>query len=197
MASFKQQTQYWKTRDPFSEDEVNKTFFEELENEMDNSQKILLLQDIAKRYFSKIEAEVTFLLLKNRRNKDISMILGIQEPEVARFKKLVIRKAAIYYRFKYQNDVEKYKEPLTQILELNEKQADILSNFLNFRSLSYIGNTVGSKSSNMHRSLNAIKNRLLKVIDEHPEFNIILEFFEASKYINNQNKDFTIIDDII
>lgn len=191
--------QYWKSLDAFasSSDDKLDDFMSLLEEDLENSQRVLLLLDIAKRYFSVVEAEILFLFLKNRRNKDISLILGIQEPEVARFKKIIIKKAAIYYKFCYVIDISCYKEHVIQTLNLNDKQAEIFRNFLDFRSLSYIGTEVGSKSSNMHRSLNSIRRKIEEALPDHPEFKIVLDFFDSSKYINNSNKSFTIIDDLV
>jgi DNA-binding CsgD family transcriptional regulator len=160
-------------------------------------QRVLLLLDIAKRYLHPIEAEVMFLLLKNRRNKDISLILNIQEPEVVRYKRLIIKKTIIFNMFCYTIDISQYHGYVTELLQLNEKQSDILKLFLQFRSLSYISEQIQSKSSNMHRSLNSIREKLQELLPKHPELEPVLKFYEYSRYINNSNPDKTIVDDII
>lgn len=167
------------------------------ENLIEKENKIQLLLDIAKRYLHPIEAEILFLFLKSRRNKDISLILRIQEPEVARYKKIIIKKCIIYYKFCYCFNMSLYHKALTQLFNLNEKQSRILELFFEFRSLSYIGDQVGSKSSNMHRSLNSIKEKIEQALPEYPELQVVVDFFNYSRYVNNNNPDKTIVEDLI
>lgn len=163
----------------------------------EKQQNVLLLLDIAKRYLHPIEAEVLFLFMRNRRNKDISLILNIQEPEVARYKRLVIKKCMIFGLFYYTIHISQYAEYVAELISLNDKQLEIFKLFLQFRSLSYISDHIQSKSSNMHRSLNSIKQKVEEILPKHPELQVIVDFYNYSRYINNNNPDKTIVDDII
>lgn len=163
----------------------------------DKQQNVLMLLDIAKRYLQPLEAEILFLFMRNRRNKDISMILNIQEPEVARYKKIIIKKCLIFGIFCYIIHISQYSKYIAALLGLNEKQERVFKLFLEFRSLSYISEHVDSKSSNMHRSLNAIKKRIVSMLPKHPELKIVVDFYNYSKYINNNNPETTIVSDIV
>lgn len=164
---------------------------------LDKEQKLYCLLDIAKHFLNPIEAEILFLILKMRRNKDISIILNIQEPEVARFKSIIVKKCIIYRMFKYQFDILQFHPVLVDLLGLNEKQSQILYHFFQFRSLSYIGEQVNSKSSNMHRSLNAIRSKVEVLSKDIPELTMVLLFFKYSKYIINSNENKNLVQELI
>ena len=164
---------------------------------LEKEQRLYCLLDIAKYFLNPVEAEILFLCLKMRRNKDISLILNIQEPEVARFKSIIVKKCIIYKMFKYHFDIMQFHPLLVSLLNLNEKQSEILMHFFQFRSLSYIGDKVNSKSSNMHRSLNAIKQKVETFSKDIPELNMVLLFFKYSKYIINSNENKSIVQQLI
>ena len=164
---------------------------------LEKEQRLYCLLDIASRFLNTVEAEILFLCLKMRRNKDISLILNIQEPEVARFKAIIVKKCIIYRMFKYQFDILQFHPLLVSMLDLNDKQSQILYHFFEFRSLSYIGDQVNSKSSNMHRSLNAIKQKVEAKLKEIPELQMVLLFFNYSKYIINSNENKDIVQELI
>lgn len=164
---------------------------------VEHKQNVLLMLDIAKRYLHPIEAEVLFLFLRQRRNKEISAILNIQEPEVARYKGLIIKKCIIFGTFCYTIHISQYAPYIATLLDLNEKQEQILLLFFQFRSLKYISEHINSKSSNMHRSLASIKQRIIKILPQHPELQIVLDFYDYSRYINNSNEDMDIVEELV
>lgn len=155
------------------------------------------LADLAKHYLNQVEAEICFLYLKQRRNKDISFILGIQEPEVARYKSSIVRKLKVYYKYKIEIEIKSFIPFICQVCELNLKQRAILKAFFEFRSLSYIGQQNGSKGSNMHRSLNTIKQRIQENVKKYPVLQIPLDFWKESRYVNSTNTKFTLIEELI
>lgn len=49
----------------------------------------------------------------------------------------------------------------------------------------------------MHRSLNSIKEKIEQALPEYPELQVVVDFFNYSRYVNNNNPDKTIVEDLI
>lgn len=166
-------------------------------SKLDSLQYKYILLDIAKRYFNALEADILFLLLRNRRNKDISDILNIREPEVARYKKSILRKAPIYYKYYYQNNIKEVFKFAENFLSIPKEYKDIFRDFISFRSLSTIAETNEQCSSNAHRILLMIKQELEKLAKQHSYFQILVDFYTDSKYVLNYNEKYSLIDNLV
>lgn len=172
--------------DQAAEDQEALEVQDNIRNETHRERRFILL-DIAKKYLSHNEMDILFLFLRNRRNKAISTILDIPEPEIARYKNLIIRKCSTYYKYKYELNMNVYLEFCKEVFKLNDKQAKIFELFLDFRSLADIAEEIGSKPSNMHRSLKSLRQKIEIAVIEFPSLQHVLDFYQDSRYINNKN----------
>jgi hypothetical protein len=142
------------------------------------------LDEISDRYLSDVETNLLWLMRQGRRPVEISRILRIPECEVVRLRRNCFRKVRVIFTFDYYWDKTRFVAHAIDLLVLNEKQARILTMFFDYYGLRPIAEVIGTRPSNIHRSLEAIRKKLEEALPEGSEYRQYLGAFDQFKYLN-------------
>jgi hypothetical protein len=142
------------------------------------------LDEISEKYLTDIEGDLIDLMRKGRRPVEISRILKIPECEVVRLRRNCFRKIRVVFTYDYFNNKERFVNFTIDFLKLNEKQSRILKMFFDYYGLRPIAEVIGTRPSNIHRSLESIKAKLLERLKPDHEYYSFLSAFRDLKYLN-------------
>lgn len=136
---------------------------------VDSTGVLLAIDEISDKYLSDIESDLIWLMRQGRRPVEISRILRIPECEVVRLRRNCFRKLRTVYLYDYHHDKKSFLTMSTALLELNPKQTRIFTMFFNYYGLRQIAETIGTRPSNIHRSLQMMRRKLqaIAAADEH------------------------------
>jgi hypothetical protein len=155
--------------------------------DVDSLQVIEVLNKITERYLSDIESNLIWLMLKGRRPVEISRILHIPECEVVRLRRNCFRKIRTVYLYDFHHDKAEFLASTTALLALNPKQERIFTMFFNYYGLRQIAETIGTRPSNIHRSLQMMRRKLQAIAEGDPEGqafdHFYLNAFKDFKYL--------------
>ncbi len=142
------------------------------------------VQEISDQYLSDLEGDLVDLMMKGRRPVEIARILRIPECEVVRLRKNIFRKIKTVYFYQYHHNKNDFIEYAVETLELNKKQARILTMFFDYSGLRPIAEAIGTRPSNVHRSLESIRTKLEEIMKPLDKFYPFLNAFKDLKYLN-------------
>lgn len=142
------------------------------------------VDEISDRYLTDLEGDLIDLMKKGRRPVEISRILKIPECEVVRLRRNCFRKIRTVFQYDYYRDKKRFVVYTIETLKLNEKQSRILTMFFDYHGLRPIAEVIGTRPSNIHRSLESIKNKLGSILPVTHEFYPFLAAFQEFKYLN-------------
>lgn len=142
------------------------------------------LDEISAKYLTDIEGDLIDLMRKGRRPVEISRILKIPECEVVRLRRNCFRKIRVVFSYDYFRNKERFVNFTIEFLKLNEKQSRILTMFFDYYGLRPIAEVIGTRPSNIHRSLESIKAKLIERLDPSHEYYSFLDAFRDLKYLN-------------
>lgn len=151
---------------------------------VDSTEVMLAIDEITDKYFTNVEGDLIWLMRQGRRPVEISRILRIPECEVVRLRRNCFRKIRVVYTYDYFLDKEAFLLHAAELLGLNEKQGRILRMFFGYHGLRPIAEAIGTRPSNIHRSLESIKTRLDNLLPEDSEFRPFLKCFQEFKYLH-------------
>lgn len=151
---------------------------------VDSNEVMVAIDEITDKYFTNVEGDLIWLMRQGRRPVEISRILRIPECEVVRLRRNCFRKIRVVYTYDYFRDKEAFLLHATTLLNLNEKQSRILRMFFNYHGLRPIAEAIGTRPSNIHRSLESVKTRLDNLLPEDSEFRPFLKCFQEFKYLH-------------
>lgn len=118
------------------------------------------IDEICERYLSDLESDLVWLMRQGRRPVEISRILQIPECEVVRLRRNCFRKIRTVYLYDYHHDKKTFLDTAISLLGLNAKQTRIFTMFFNYYGLRQIAETIGTRPSNIHRSLQMMRRKL-------------------------------------
>jgi hypothetical protein len=152
---------------------------------VDPAEVLEALDEISDRYLSDIESDLIYLMQLGRRPVEISRILEIPECEVVRLRRNCFRKIRTVYLYDYHHDKTVFLETTVPLLKLNNKQARTYVMFFNYFGLRQIAETIGTRTSNVHRSLQMMRGKLEAIsIEPEPPFDAFyLNAFNDFKYL--------------
>lgn len=142
------------------------------------------LDEITDRYLTDVEGDLLHLMRLGRRPVEISRILRIPECEVVRLRRNCFRKVLVIFTFDYHRDKRAFLCHARELLQLNDKQSRILTMFFDYYGLRPIAEAIGTRPSNVHRSLGAMHKRLDAALAPDSPYRPFLEGFTAFKYLN-------------
>jgi len=120
-----------------------------VENKSFSSISHEVIQEITDQYLSDLEGKIVFLMKMQRRNKEIAEILNIQDSEVVRLRKNLIRKIECIYRYHYMMPYADFLRFCKMIL--TPRQYDYLDRyFVCFYKLHEIAKEFMTQPSNVH-----------------------------------------------
>jgi hypothetical protein len=151
---------------------------------VDSSEVMVAIDEITDNYFTNVEGNLIWLMRQGRRPVEISRILRIPECEVVRLRRNCFRKIRVVYTYDYFYDKQAFLIHAAELLRLNEKQFRILKMFFNYQGLRPIAEAIGTRPSNIHRSLESIKTRLDNLLPEDSEYRPFLRCFQEFKYLH-------------
>lgn len=168
------------------EDESLGFFLRDL-GEVDLGTLLSAIDEICDRYLNDIEGDLIWLMRQGRRPVEISRILRIPECEVVRLRRNCFRKIRTVYLYDYHHQKTVFLETAVKLLSLNPKQARIFTMFFNYYGLRQIAETIGTRPSNVHRSLQMMRRKLHSLVEESsdaPPFDTFyLNAFDDFKYL--------------
>lgn len=142
---------------------------------------------ICANYLSDIETDLIWLMRKGRRPVEISRILRIPECEVVRLRRNCFRKIRTVYLYDYAHDKQSFLTMSTALLNLNPKQSRIFTMFFSYYGLRQIAETIGTRPSNIHRSLQMMRRKLQAIAAADAEGlafdHFYLNAFDDFKYL--------------
>lgn len=148
---------------------------------------ITAMDSISEKYLSDLESDLVWLMRQGRRPVEISRILHIPECEVVRLRRNCFRKIRTVYLYDHHHDKAAFLETTIPLLGLNPKQARIYTMFFNYYGLRQIAETIGTRPSNIHRSLQMMRRKLQALADADGEAvsfdHFYLNAFNDFKYL--------------
>jgi hypothetical protein len=143
------------------------------------------IDTICERYLSDLESDLIWLMRHGRRPVEISRILRIPECEVVRLRKNCFRKIKTVYLYDFHHDKTAFITVMVPMLQLNPKQVRIFTMFFNYFGLRQIAETIGTRPSNIHRSLQMMRRKmqLLAAATPPPFDPFYLNAFDDFKYL--------------
>lgn len=141
------------------------------------------IADISDRYLSDVEGDLIWLMRQGRRPVEISRILKVPECEIVRLRKNCFRKIRTVYRYDYMHDKAAFLENAVRDLGLNTKQARIFQMFFQYHGLRQIAETISTRPSNVHRSLEMMRRRLAGLYPAGHEYHFFIGAFRDFKYL--------------
>lgn len=145
---------------PPEEDEGNPSLLLQGIGDIDPYALIASIDEISERYLSDIEGDLVWLMRQGRRPVEISRILNIPECEVVRLRRNCFRKIRTVYLYDYHHDKTTFLTLATALLSLNQKQERIFRMFFGYYGLRQIAETIGTRPSNIHRSIQMMRRKL-------------------------------------
>ena len=142
------------------------------------------IEVISEKYLTSLEANLIYLMRLNRRPVEISRILKIPECEVVRLRRNCFRKIRTIFLYEFDRDKKEFVTHVIELLSLNEKQQRIINMFFDYYGLRPIAEVIGTRPSNIHRSLESMKAKLLKRITEDSSDRFFINAFDDFKYLN-------------
>jgi DNA-directed RNA polymerase specialized sigma24 family protein len=155
--------------DPDTDDEEENPFLLNDLGGVDLSTVLQAIDTICEKYLSDLESDLIWLMRQGRRPVEISRILRIPECEVVRLRRNCFRKIRTVYLYDYHHNKQNFLAMSTALLNLNPKQTRIFTMFFNYYGLRQIAQTIGTRPSNIHRSLQMMRRKLqaIAAADEH------------------------------
>ena len=143
------------------------------------------IDTICERYLSDLESDLVWLMRHGRRPVEISRILRIPECEVVRLRKNCFRKIKTVYLYDFHHDKAAFLAIMVPLLQLNSKQVRIFTMFFNYFGLRQIAETIGTRPSNIHRSLQMMRRKMQSMAGESPApfDTFYLNAFDDFKYL--------------
>jgi len=154
--------------------------------DIDPEAMLRAIDEISDRYLSDMESDLIWLMRQGRRPVEISRILSIPECEVVRLRRNCFRKIRTVYLYDYHYDKAAFLSTVPRLLHLNAKQTRIFTMFFNYYGLRQIAETIGTRPSNIHRSLQMMRRKLqdLAALSAMPPFDpFYLNAFHDFKYL--------------
>lgn len=142
-----------------------------------------VLEEICSTYLTQSEHDIVFLILHGRRNKELSMILNIQESEVVRLKRNIIRKIKTVHKFHYKLNYIDFFRFASNVLTDRQMQY-LIRHYRDLRRLHEISDEFKTQTSNVHRALRTIGYKLDKAIDRDSPLREFLDCFTEMPYLN-------------
>lgn len=172
--------------DPSSEEDESPFLLHDLGG-VDLEVVMQAIDAICEKYLSDLESDLVWLMRQGRRPVEISRILRIPECEVVRLRRNCFRKIRTVYLYDYHHNKASFLAATIPLLGLNPKQARIYTMFFNYYGLRQIAQTIGTRPSNIHRSLQMMKRKLQQIAagdTDEPTFDhFYLQAFEDFKYL--------------
>lgn len=173
--------------DPEAEDDHDTPFLLHDLGGVDLSTVLTAIDTICEKYLSDLESDLVWLMRQGRRPVEISRILRIPECEVVRLRRNCFRKIRTVYLYDYHHDKQVFLDKATALLMLNPKQVRIFTMFFNYYGLRQIAQTIGTRPSNIHRSLQMMRRKLQGIAATDPEEkafdHFYLNAFDDFKYL--------------
>lgn len=173
--------------DPEQDEEDDSPFLLHDLGGIDPEQVMHAIDTICEKYLSDLESDLIWLMRQGRRPVEISRILRIPECEVVRLRRNCFRKIRTVYLYDYHHNKSAFLSATIPLLALNPKQARIYTMFFNYYGLRQIAQTIGTRPSNIHRSLQMMKRKLQAIASadtDQPTFDhFYLNAFEDFKYL--------------
>lgn len=141
------------------------------------------IETICTTYLSDIEADLVWLMRDGRRPVEISRILQIPECEVVRLRKNCFRKIKTVYLYDYHHDKQTFFAETIPLLSLSPKQARVFTMYYSYFGLRQIAETIGTRPSNVHRSLQMMKRKMETLLPETSPHRFYLGAFHDFKYL--------------
>lgn len=153
--------------------------------DVDPTTVLLAIDTICERYLSDLESDLVWLMRHGRRPVEISRILRIPECEVVRLRKNCFRKIKTVYLYDFHHDKAQFFQRMIPLLQLNPKQMRIFTMFFNYFGLRQIAETIGTRPSNIHRSLQMMRRKMQELAQADPApFDVFyLNAFDDFKYL--------------
>lgn len=151
--------------DPEAEQDEDESFLLRDLGGVDPAQVLSAIDGISEKYLSDIESDLVWLMRQGRRPVEISRILRIPECEVVRLRRNCFRKIRTVYLYDYHHNKEHFLVMSISLLNLNPKQERIFRMFFNYYGLRQIAETIGTRPSNIHRSLQMMRRKLRTIAD--------------------------------
>lgn len=149
--------------DPESEHEDDALFLLQDLGDVDPARVLEAIDSICEQYLSDLESDLIWLMRQGRRPVEISRILHIPECEVVRLRRNCFRKIRTVYLYDHHHDKKQFLQKAVPLLGLNSKQVRIFTMFFNYYGLRQIAETIGTRPSNIHRSLQMMRRKLLAI----------------------------------
>lgn len=141
------------------------------------------IESISDHYLSDLEADLVWLMRQGRRPVEISRILKIPECEVVRLRRNCFRKIRTVFLYDHQHDKARFLAWVEEHAGFSPKQLRVLTMFFQYHGLRQIAETIGSRPSNVHRSLEMMRRRLLVLLPDEPPLRFFLGAFKEFKYL--------------
>lgn len=139
------------------------------------------IDTICSQYLSDLESDLIWLMRQGRRPVEISRILRIPECEVVRLRRNCFRKIRTVYLYDYHHNKTNFLTMSIAMLDLNDKQKRIFTMFFNYYGLRQIAETIGTRPSNIHRSLQMMRRKLQAIADSD-EHGIAFDHFYLNAF---------------
>ena len=140
---------------------------------------------ITNKYLPPVDTDFLYLILKGRRTKEISLLLGIVPCEVVRRRRILTRKIKMIYVYHYKLDYLPFLKFAAKTLYPDQFQCLIL-HYLELMSLQKIATRMGIEPSTAKRWLTTIKAKLTAEIKHKglDELKVFLDSFSDLTYLN-------------
>lgn len=133
--------------------------------DVDPTAVLAAIDTISAQYLSDLESDLIWLMRQGRRPVEISRILRIPECEVVRLRRNCFRKIRTVYLYDYHHHKLNFLSMSIALLNLNPKQERIFRMFFSYYGLRQIAETIGTRPSNIHRSLQMMRRKLQAIAD--------------------------------
>lgn len=150
---------------------------------VDPDDVLYAIEEISDKYLSDLEADLIWLMRQGRRPVEISRILKIPECEVVRMRRNCFRKIRTVYLYDYHHDKQAFLNRVSQLCLFSPKQSRVLTMFFNYYGLRQIAETIGSRPSNVHRSLEMMRKKIEAALPTDDPARFFLGAFKDFKYL--------------
>lgn len=150
---------------------------------VDPDEVMYAIEEISDKYLSDLESDLIWLMRQGRRPVEISRILKIPECEVVRMRRNCFRKIRTVYLYDYHHDKQAFLTRVSEICLFSPKQARVLTMFFSYYGLRQIAETIGSRPSNVHRSLEMMRKKIDAALPNDDPMRFFLGAFKDFKYL--------------
>lgn len=150
---------------------------------IDPDEVLYAIEEISDKYLSDLEADLIWLMRQGRRPVEISRILKIPECEVVRLRRNCFRKIRTVYLYDYHHDKRAFLRRVSDICLFSPKQTRVLQMFFGYYGLRQIAETIGSRPSNVHRSLEMMRKKIDAALTPDDPMRFFLGAFKDFKYL--------------